>query len=207
MKKIFFTLFICFSLLFFGTCSSNPRVSRVDPNTVTDISGFWNDTDVRLVCERLINESINSPRVAQFIRQYASQNDGRLPAALVGTFANHSSEHIDTSIISIMMESAIFNSGRLNFVTGGAARQEIRDERQDQQSFASEATAAALGYETGAALLLTGSVRSIVERAGNTTVRSYFVNAELINIETNELLWRGLNDDIKKIIRQPGLRL
>jgi hypothetical protein len=86
-------------------------------------------------------------------------------------------------------------------------RQEVRDERQDQQAHASEATAAALGFETGAALLLTGTVRSIVERAGRDSVRSYFVNAELINVETNELLWRGLNSDVKKTIRQSNFRM
>jgi PBP1b-binding outer membrane lipoprotein LpoB len=125
---------------------------------------------------------------------------------MVGTFRNESSEHIDTGIISIIMENNIANSGKLIFVAGGDARQELRDERQDQQVNASEATASSLGYETGAALLLTGTVRSIVERAGNRTVRSYFVNAELTNIQTNERLWMGLNDEIKKEVRQPNIR-
>ena len=30
------------------------RVSRVDPNSVTDLSGRWNDTDSRLVANELI---------------------------------------------------------------------------------------------------------------------------------------------------------
>jgi hypothetical protein len=125
---------------------------------------------------------------------------------MVGTFRNESSEHIDTAIISIMIENAIINSGRMTFVAGGDMRQELRDERQDQQINASEATASALGYETGATFLLTGTVRSMVDRAGNRTVRSYFVNAELTNIQTNERLWMGLNDQIKKEIRQPNVR-
>jgi hypothetical protein len=105
------------------------------------------------------------------------------------------------------MERAIVNSGKLDFVAGGDTRQEIRNERHDQLLFASDETAASLANETGATLLLTGSVNSIVDRAGNRTVRSYFVSAELTNIETNRRLWMGENSEIKKEIVQPRRRL
>ena len=205
MKKIYAVL-LCLLFLFPG-CSDMPKVKRVDAGTRIDLSGRWNDTDVRLVCESLIRDCLASPRVAQFIQQYSNEHKGMLPAVLVGNFKNESSEHIDTAIITIIMESTIVNSGKLDFVAGGDTRAEIRTERQDQQSNASEATAAALGFETGAALLMTGSVRSIVDRAGNTTVRSYFVNAELTNIVTNTRLWMGNNNEIKKVIQQPNARL
>jgi PBP1b-binding outer membrane lipoprotein LpoB len=206
MKKPVVVLAVIALILLFPACSSTPQVSRLSSGTQIDLSGYWNDTDVRIVCQSLLNDCLSSPRVSQFIQQYSAQNGGRLPACLVGTFRNESSEHIDTGIISIIMESTIINSGRMIFVAGGDTRQEIREERQDQQFNASEATASALGYETGAALLLTGTVRSMVDRAGNRTVRSYFVNAELTNIQTNERLWMGLNDEIKKEIRQPTTR-
>ena len=204
MKKVIILIIACFLVL--GACSGNPRVKRVSADKQVDLSGRWNDTDVRMVCESLINDCIASPQVARFIDQYAAQNGGRRPACLVGNFRNDSSEHIDTSIISITMESTIVNSGKLDFVAGGDTRQELRDERQDQQYNASEETAAALGYETGARLMLTGSVKSMVDQAGRTTVRSYFVNAELTNVETNARLWMGSNNEIKKVIRQPNYR-
>ena len=207
MKKSFGVLLICIAaILILSTCSDMPKVKRVSADTQIDLSGRWNDTDVRMVCESLIKDCLASPRVSQFIREYTSQHPGMLPACLVGNFKNESSEHIDTAIISIIMESTIVNSGRLDFVAGGDTRAEIRSERQDQQTHASEATASALGYETGAALLLTGSVRSIVDRAGNKTVRSYFVNAELTNVESNTRMWMGSNNEIKKVIQQPNAR-
>ena len=104
------------------------------------------------------------------------------------------------------MEIAIVNSGRMDFVAGGDTRLEIRGERQDQQSFASEETASALANETGAVLLLTGTINSMVDRAGNRTVRSYFVRAELTNLETNTRIWMGENSEIKKDIEQPRAR-
>jgi hypothetical protein len=126
---------------------------------------------------------------------------------LVGSFRNDSDEHIDTSIISSTMEVAIFNSGRADFVAGGSTRNELRDERQDQQSNASEQSAKALANETGADFLLTGSVKTIVDRAGNTTTRTYYVNAELTNIETNTRLWMDQNSEIKKVIVSRGAKL
>jgi uncharacterized protein (TIGR02722 family) len=189
-------------LLLLAACGSNPRVSRVDSDTQTDLSGYWNDTDVRIVCDSLITSALNSPRVVQATAQL-----GRLPVILVGSFKNDSDEHIDTTIISSTMEITIFNSGKADFVAGGAARNELRAERQEQQGNASEDTASALGNETGADFLLTGSVKTIVDRAGNTATRTYFVSAELTNIETNTRLWMEQNNEIKKVIKTPNARL
>jgi len=185
------------------SCSSDPKVTRVDPKTQTDLSGYWNDTDVRIVCESLINDCIRAPRVAQEIQN----KRGKIPTVLVGRFINESSEHIDTSIIADMMEITIFNSGKMDFVAGGTIRDALRAERQDQQTYASEETAASLGKEVGADFMLFGSVRTIVDKAGNKTSRTYFVSAELTNVETNTRLWMGQNTEIKKIIVQPKNKL
>jgi uncharacterized protein (TIGR02722 family) len=190
------------ALALFASCSSSPKVTRVDADTQVDLSGLWNDTDVRIVCDSLIKACLDSPRVTQELARR-----GGTPTVLVGTFKNDSDEHIDTSIISSSMEIAIFNSGKLDFVAGGSARNELRAERQDQQGNASEDSATALGYETGADFLLTGSVKTIIDRAGGTATRTYFVSAELTNIETNVRLWMDQNNEIKKIIQTPKAKL
>ena len=199
MKKIFILFVVVSAVLI--SCGT-PEVQRVDARTQTDLSGYWNDTDVRIVCRSLINDCLTSPRVNQAI----AARGGRTPTVVVGRFRNESSEHIDTAIISSIMEMEIFNSGRLNFVAGGDVREELRAERQGQQAHASERTAAAIGNETGADFMLTGSVRTIIDREGNQTARTYFVTAELTNIETNERLWIGQNSEIKKIITRPSNR-
>ena len=193
-------------VLAFPACRSMPKVSRVAASTQVDLSGNWNDTDVRQVCDSLIRDCLNSDNVANFIRQFSAQH-GRQPTVIVGAFRNNSSEHIDTGIISKSMEIAIVNSGRLDFVAGGDTRTELRAERDDQQMNSSMATASALANETGANFMLTGSVNLIEDRAGNTSVRSYFVSAELTNIETNRRLWMGENNEIKKVITRPRAKL
>jgi uncharacterized protein (TIGR02722 family) len=196
------TAAVCGALVLLASCSSNPTVTRIDAGSQVDLSGLWNDTDVRIVCDSLIRACLDSPRVSREIARR-----GGTPTVLVGTFKNDSDEHIDTSIISGSMEIAIFNSGKLDFVAGGSARSELRAERQDQQGNASETTAAALGNETGADFLLTGSVKTIIDRAGGTATRTYYVSAELTNIETNARLWMDQNSEIKKIIQTPKAKL
>jgi uncharacterized protein (TIGR02722 family) len=200
MKKILVVLGVF--LLLMSSCSSGPKVSRVDASAQTDISGYWNDTDARIVCKSLIDDCLSSPRVDQAIKAKRGP-----PKVIVGRFKNDSSEHIDTSIITTIMEETIFNSGKLDFVAGGSTRDELRAERQDQLSNASEATAAAIGNETGADFMLTGSVKAMVERAGNLTVRTYFVTAEMTNIETTDRMWMKQNSEIKKTIERPRSRL
>jgi uncharacterized protein (TIGR02722 family) len=200
MKKA--TLLISIIFLLLAGCATT-KVSRVDSNTQTDLSGYWNDKDVRIVCESLINDCLSSPRVNQAIRAMGNKT----PTVIVGNFRNESSEHIDTAIISSIMETTIFNSGKMDFVAGGAAREALRTERQDQQGNASEGTAAALAKETGADFMLLGTVRTIVDKAGNKSVRTYFVNAEMTSIETNQRIWMGQNTEIKKVITKPKNKL
>jgi len=196
---------ILLGLLFLASCATGTRttVGRIDPNTQTDLSGYWNDTDVRIVCEALITDCLNAPRVNNAIANMG----GKTPVVLVGRFRNDSREQIDTAIISKTMETVIFNSGKLDFVAGGDVRDELRAERQDQQYQASEETASRLANETGADFMLFGSVRSIEDRAGNQTVRTYFVSAELTNLETNQRLWMGEYNEIKKVITRSKARL
>jgi uncharacterized protein (TIGR02722 family) len=195
MKKTGIGLVCIAVFVLVSACSSGPQVKRVDADSQEDLSGYWNNKDVKIVCDDLITQCLNSQRVTQAIA-----DKGRIPRVVVGNFKNESDEHIDTKIIASTMEISLDNSGKLQFVAGGDTRQELRAERQDQQGNASEETAAALGNETAADFLLTGSVRTVVDQAGNKSARTYYVRAELTNIETNDRLWTGQNTDISKTI-------
>lgn len=199
MKKALPVLIIL--VLILPACKTQ-EVKRVDPNTQIDLSGYWNDVDVKIVCDALIRDCLYSPRVDQAII-----SRGYRPSVLVGKFKNESSEHINTEIISTTMEITIFNTGKLDFVSGGDTRDDIRAERYDQQVFASPSTVKMMQNETGADFMLTGAVRTIIDREGNETVRRYYVNAELTDIETNQRLWMGQNTEIKKYIKRPNNRI
>jgi uncharacterized protein (TIGR02722 family) len=205
MKRLL--LLVCVVVFFALSGCATSGVARVDASTQVDLSGRWNDTDIRTVCDTLITEALASPRIDAYIKDFASKHNGEVPTVIVGRFKNTSSEHIDTTIISGIMRTAIINSGQLEFVEGGSTREELRAERQDQQGNASEETAAALASETAANFMLTGEVNSVVDKAGNQTVRSYFVKASITNVETNRILWEGNNNEIKKVITQAKAKL
>ncbi len=178
------------------SCQSTVSVDRLATDTDIDLSGNWNDTDIRLVASALVEDSLNSPWVDKF-RMKNMKN----PVVIVGSFINRSSEHIDTSIIAKRYEMELINSGKVDMVADVAFRATVRDEREEQQYFASETTAKALGKEIGADYLLQGSVRTNLDQVGGKSVRTYYVSAELIDIETNQKVWVG-EETIKKMVKQ-----
>jgi uncharacterized protein (TIGR02722 family) len=199
MKKILIVLCV---FLLLSSCETT-KVKRVESGTQKELSGYWNAVDVKIVCETLVNDCLSSARVNQEIRARGNKK----PVVIVGKFKNASDEHIDTEIITSIMENVIFNSGKLDFVAGGDTRTNLREERQDQQGNASDATTAGLGKEIGADFMMTGSVRTIVDREGNRSVRTYFVTAELTNIETNARMWMGQDNSITKEVTRPKNKL
>lgn len=189
------------TLVLVAGCKST-RVERVSSDTVVDLSGYWNDTDVRIVAESLIADCVNAPAITNYIR-----SNGTLPVVIVGNFRNDSDEHIDTSILTKKFETALINSGKVDFVASSSERGEIRQEREEQQTWASEETAKRLANETGADFMLIGSVKTMVDQLDNTATRTYWVYAELIDIESNRKLWLGENSEIKKVITRSKTRL
>jgi uncharacterized protein (TIGR02722 family) len=193
-------LFCCALVIFLISCGHS--VNRVDANTQIDLSGYWNDTDLRLASDSLIKACLETPRISQF-----DTTRGKLPVIIVGTFKNASDEHLDTSILSQRLEASILNSGKAEFVASGDLRKEIRAEREDQQrGYTDDATVAALGKEAGADFIMTGSVKTIVDRYDKTATRSYFITAELTDITTNRRVWIGEYNEIKKVIKNPSVK-
>lgn len=200
MKKTLFVLVAVVAVLCLTGCAST-KVERVSADTVTDLSGYWNDTDVRIVANSLVDECVNAPAISNYIRE-----NQKFPVVIVGTFSNESDEHIDLSIVAAKFETALINSGKVDFVASADQRAEIREERVEQQEWASEETAKRLANETAADFMLVGSVKTIVDAADGTSTRTYYVTAELIDVETNKKLWRGDNSEIKKVIKRSKTR-
>ncbi len=195
-------LIIRVSLVFFVgflilSCATPSRtVQRTAADSQTDLSGRWNDTDSRLVAEEMIDDMLQRPWLNRF-----SGSAGREPVVIVGTVRNLSSEHINTDTFINDMERELVNSGMVRFVAAAAQREELRSERMDQQTQATQETISRLGAETGADFMLQGTISSIVDAVEGQRAVFYQVDMELINIETSEKVWLG-QKEIKKIIEQ-----
>jgi PBP1b-binding outer membrane lipoprotein LpoB len=92
------------------------------------------------------------------------------------------------------------NSGTVSVVQSGEERNEIRDERNDQQTFASDATRKRWREEKGADFMLNGIILSVVDQYKKQKTIKYQVNLELTDLETNEKVWIG-EKEIKKFIK------
>ncbi|MBL8997403.1 MAG: hypothetical protein KJZ74_02610 [Gemmatimonadales bacterium] len=176
------------------------RVSRVDPNSVTDLSGNWNDTDSRLVANELIGQSLN----AQWSRDWSMANGGTPPTVIVGDFRNRTMEHIAVGTFVRDLERAYVQSGSVRVVASAMERDEVRAERADQQTNASAETRARLAREQGARFMLQGDVQAIEDSEGREKIVFYQVDATLIDLESNTKVWVGQHK-IKKYVQRRRL--
>jgi penicillin-binding protein activator len=188
------------AVLVFGLVACNPKVSRVDSNAVTDLSGNWNDTDSRLVADEMIQDVLARPWISRF-----NKDHGKVPTVIVGTVRNLSHEHINTRTFISDLEKSLINSGEVDFVASASDRSEVRDERKDQDLNAKEETRKAMGQETGADFMLQGSINTIVDAVKGEQARFYQVDLQLIDLESNRKVWVG-QKKIKKTVEKGGLR-
>ena len=187
---------VALSALLALTAGCNPQVSRVDTNAVTDISGKWNDTDSRLTAKKMVDGLLDG----RWMTNFGKEND-RKPVVIVGRIKNNSSEHIQTKIFSKDIERELINSGEVKFVASSEERDEIRDERSEQQQYSSMETAKRLANETGADFMLKGVISTQNDSFDGQAVKYYQVDLEMIHLETNEKVWMD-SKKIKKLVDQ-----
>ena len=193
---------ICWMLVIasFLVAGCGTKVTRMDADETTDLSGAWNDTDSRLVAEEMIADALSRPWTSNFAGE-----TGRAPAVIVGTVRNFSHEHINMNTFIADMERALVNSGRIEFVASSEERGEIRAERVDQDLNASEETRNEAGQELGADFMLKGQINTIVDADGDEQVRYYQVDLTMISLADNRKVWLG-QKKIKKLVENGKVR-
>jgi penicillin-binding protein activator len=173
---------------------SGKSVERVAPDTTVDLSGYWNDTDSRLVSEAMISDVLGAPWYTTYTQGHPDK-----PTVIVGTIRNETSEHIAVGTFIGDIERAFVNSQKVRVVATADEREEIRDERTDQGTYASDETIKKFGQEHGADYMLIGNVNSIIDQKSGDEVRYYQVDMTLVDIATNEKTWIGQHQ-IKKLV-------
>ena len=187
---------ITLSVLLGLSAACSQKVTRIDSNQVTDLSGQWNDTDSRLVSREMIDDVLSRRWIANFQRKYQ-----KVPTLIVGSMRNLSHEHINTRTFISDLEKELINSGEVEFVASASERKEIRTERREQDLHASESTRKAMGKESGADFMLQGSINTIVDAIKGEQARFYQVDLTLIDLESNRKVWVG-QKKIKKTIEK-----
>ena len=189
MKKLLFSLLV---LPFVFACAT--KVERMDTSEIKDVSGRWNDTDSQMVAQEMIQDCLNSGWYSK-----ATLRLGKEPVVIVGGVTNDSMDHINTNAFVEEIQRALINSGKVEFVASSNERGQLRQERLEQDEFASEETRKAFGREVGAEYMLSGIINSIVDSQSKKAVVFYQVNMKLIDIESNKIVWNG-QKQIKKYV-------
>jgi len=194
------------AILVSGGCATHSRVTRVSPDQQIDLSGRWNDVDSRQVADAMVRQSFAGDAGQSWAVQYMQTHGGRRPTLIVGTVRNRSMEHIAVETFVRDLERAYLGSGQVQVVASSEEREEVRDERADQQQNAAPATRTRLGSEAGAQYMLQGDISQINDREGGRQVVYFQVDMTLIDLETNAKTWTGQHQ-IKKYVEHARYRL
>ncbi|OGS21463.1 MAG: penicillin-binding protein activator LpoB [Elusimicrobia bacterium RIFOXYA2_FULL_39_19] len=183
-----------------GACASTPKITRTEADSQIDLSGNWNDTDSQLVSQEMITDAFANSWITDF-----TTSKNAKPKLIVGTVLNKSIEHINTETFVKDLERTLTNSGKVRFVASKEQRDEVRDERIDQSKNASMNSAKSAGQESGADYMIKGQINTIYDEAGNTALKYYQVELELIDLANNEKVWIG-QKKIKKVVKRSGTK-
>ncbi len=181
-------------IIVFSGCGPTKQVTRIDSDTIIDLSGRWNDTDSRMVAEQMILDCLSHIWITNHVKTTQAT-----PFVIVGNIRNKSNEHIATQTFISDIERAFINSGKVRAVPSKSERSEIREERADQSENAAIETIKQMGREQGADYMMTGEINTIEDREGGKQIVFYQTVLTLTNIESNEKVWIG-QKKIKKYI-------
>ena len=167
-------------------CGGSKTVSRIDAGEQIDLSGNWNDVDSQNVSADLVTQVTGAAWIENHIAE-----TGKRPVLIVGVIRNRTVEHIPMKTLTADLERAFINSGRVQVVASPDKREQLRQERAEQQDFASQETMARWGREHGADFMLLGELNTLIDQEGREQVKFYQTDTYLIDLETNIKVWAG----------------
>ena len=187
---------VALAVVVLAGCAEETRITRVDSEVVTDLSGRWNDTDSRMVAETMVKEALEYPWLNNF-----SSSKHRQPVVVVGAIMNNSHEHIDVNTFVADLERELTNSQKVTFVAAKGDREELRTERKEQAIHAREDTQKAPGKEIGADYMMKGTIATILDEAEGTKAVFYQIDLQMVDLESNAKVWYG-QKKIKKVVEK-----
>jgi uncharacterized protein (TIGR02722 family) len=167
-------------------CGSKTTVTRIDTSEEIALTDKWNAKDSELVASAMIEDMLTFP----WYNDFAATNADN-PAVILQSIRNKSHEHISIDSFVNDIKRAMLRTGKLDFVAVGAERDDVREERQDQELNASADTANEMANELGADFALSGVINSFVDAAGDKRVTSFQIDLKLIDISNNREVWIG----------------
>ena len=183
------------SLLSVALCGCGERIDYEDPNAVTLVDEYFNDTDMKKFADKMTQSMMASNVFAE--------NPARKPVVMVELVTNRTNEHVDIKSLTDKIRTGIARTGRVE-VVDETARQTLPGEYEYQASGnVDPATAKGPGRQTAPDFLLRGDLTSEVHESRNqkTRVTYYKITLHLTDVSRNTLVWTD-DDDTKKVRRK-----
>ena len=112
----------------------------------------------------------------------------------------------DTTIIANKFRNAIINCGEMKFVASDSEVEALREEQLSQADHAKLGTEAQFGNEQAADFMLQGTIKTVIDQNENVTQKTYYVDVQLYDIESTEVVWTTENSEIVKILNKKKLK-
>ena len=187
MKNLLLSLL---PLALLASCSSF-QAERVDSQASDEKALTITDEWVQKDTENVVNELLNKMDTHKGFRRHKKQYSGRVPRIFVGEIQNQTSEAY-FPIQEINDELLERLSAEGDFVLIDAARREdlLNEITYQQDGMVAPATAKQVGKQTGADLIIFGSVYMKVARRKGKSIRQYSVNIRMTDIQSGEEVMR-----------------
>lgn len=202
MKKLIFLIIIAISVIVLPSCGGSSRTTKVnvsqngDADTRDELSGKWNDADLRDSAKTLINQMLSEAWYARALKK-----KGDLPDIKIGIIKNKTDTHLPMDAFTDSIQRTLTNSGKIFFVGDNSESNMIRKEQNNQMNTASDDSVKEAGDEAGADYMVFGQFTSMSDRLGGKQVKYLQVNLKLIDIQKNRIVWIG-EKKIKKFVQQ-----
>jgi uncharacterized protein (TIGR02722 family) len=196
MRSVFMMALLPVLAAAMSGCSTT-KVARVEAGKEVALTDRWNDEDSRQVAQEMIGDMLSFP----WVQDYQRSHKGKRATVIVQRVTNKSHEHIATDTFVNDIKRAVIRSGKVDFVAGGEEREALREEKKQQDVYASEKSRVEMGQESGANFALSGTINSFVDQVEGKRVTFYQVDLKLIDMETTREVWNG-QKKIKKLMER-----
>ncbi len=199
--KMLTVLGLAVGALSLSSCAPTMSGEYADPQDSRMLDDKFNPKDQDAIIRRMMTSCLGRP----WLKNFQKANTGRKPIVVVQDVQNRTDEHIDTVMITEIMETELVNSGEVKFLEK-ARREQVMDELEWQNSGAvSERSKKKTGNMKGADFLLVGSIANLINARGKDKDVYYQVQMKLVNIETSEIEWTDSAKILKKFT-SPGAK-
>jgi len=149
--------------------------------------------------KRALKDTLNKLRVSPVMNEWRTTNPQ--PIVAIFPFQNSTSEHIESSLDTILNETEtwLLESNAVRMVSRQRQAEMIREVEGQQNAVFNPAHAARYGKQLGAKFFITGKVSGNDERSEDMRRVQYFLYLQVLDVETSEIRFSAKSEITKAI--------